>query len=100
MAKFYKLDEKVWINLDTIVSMYYDKEDDATYIFSCDDPSEHFVHSGDITSSILNANNELTMKDKNFANYIMNKFKSVLALMLARLDCISKIVDKRLGKNG
>lgn len=98
MAKFYKLNDTIWINLDTIVSMYYNEEDDTTYIFSCDDPSEYFKHPGNIVSNILNANNEVTMRDKNFVNLLVNKFKVTLSCIVARLDCISKIMDKRWGK--
>ena len=104
MARFYKLPddgqrESIWINIDTIVSMYYDKDADSTYIFSCDDPSEHFTVEGNVTSAILNLNNELTMRDKNFAIYFVNKFKIVFSSMIARLDSISKIVEKRWGRN-
>ena len=87
MARFYRLEDgDTWINLDTIVSMRYSREDDATYIFSCDDPSEHFVQKGDVTSSILNANNELTMHDKNLANQIFKKFMSSMASIVSKLD--------------
>lgn len=98
MAKFYKITspiphyEETWINIDTIVSMSYDSEADATYIFSCDDPNEHFVMNGNIINDILNANNELTMNDKNFANYIYNKFKLTLSSILAQI--IKKGKDK------
>ena len=88
MAKFFKLDSDVWINIDNIVSMWYSKEDDMTLIFSCDDPSEHFTQKGDIISQILNANNELTMHDKNLANQIFKKFMSSLSTIVSKLDQI------------
>lgn len=90
MAKFFKMDDGTWINIETIVSMRYSKEDDTTFIFSCDDPSEHFTQKGDIISQILNANNELTMRDKNLANQIFKKFMSSLSTVISKLDLISR----------
>ena len=96
MAKFIKLpDDRVWINIDMIVTMYYLPEDDKTYIFSADDPNEHIIVKGDITSSILNANNELSMHDKNLGNIMVNKFKSMFSTIIARLDSIEKKVSCR-----
>ena len=65
--------------------MGYDEENDVTYIFSCDDPDEHFSIPGNVISDILNVNNELTMKDKNFANYIYGKFKMALSSIVAQI---------------
>ena len=97
MAKFYLLEcpNPVWINIDSIVSMYYDKEEDRTYIFSCDDPSEHFTINGDITSLILNANNEITMKDKLFCSYLINRCKGTASSIVSKLDSIYKFIDRR-----
>ena len=86
LARFYKLEDDTWINIDTIVTMKYLRESDETYIFSCDDPSEHFVQKGDITFQILNANNELTMHDKNVANQIFKKFMSSISSIVSKLD--------------
>lgn len=88
MARFFKMDDDVYINLDTIVSMQYDKEDNKTRIFSCDDPSEHFICEGNVIDKIINASNELTMKDKLFANYIFNKFKVSVSQIQNRVDQI------------
>ena len=93
MAKFVKI-ENTWINIDTIVSMWYDKDEDATFIFSCDDPTEHFSFKGDIINYILNANNDITMHDKLFANHIADKIKSPLSSILARIDSLEKEVRK------
>lgn len=97
MARFVLLKQEIghdiWLNIDTIVTMYYDKEDNATYIFSSDSPSEHIIQNGDITSVILNANNTLTMNDRLSVNHIYDKFKSVLSMILARLDNLSKNID-------
>ena len=98
MAKFFKLNTNnpIWINIDAIVSMYYDKEENKTYIFSCDDPSEHMTVEGDITNVILNANNDLSMHDKLFGNYLYNKFKGSLSSVVARLDAIYKYTEKKV----
>ena len=92
MARFYKLNNS-WINIDMIVSMYYDAEDNKTYLFSADSPDEHFTQEGDIINDILNANNDLTMREKHYINSMSDKFKSVLASILARIDNLSKNVD-------
>ena len=97
MARFIQL-EKTWVNIDMIVSMYYDKEDDCTFIFSADSPDEHFSLKGDCINQILNANNDLTMHDKLATNRMSDKFKSVLASIVARLDSISKNIE-RMQKN-
>ena len=88
MARFFKTDNNVYINLDTIVSMWYDREEDKTMIFFCDDPSEHFTFKGDVIDQIINENNELTMKDKLFANYLFNKFKASMSHILNKIDQI------------
>lgn len=93
MAHFYNLNNN-WINIDNIVSMYYDPEVDCTYIFSTDSPEEHFATKGDVINQILNANNDLTMHEKHFANCVSDKFKSVLASILARLDNMSKNIEE------
>jgi len=93
MAKFYKLVSGVYVNIDTIVSMYYDKEDDTTYIFSADSPDQFIKEKGDITSQILSSNNDLTMHDRHVANHMYDKFKLQLSTILERLDKLSKSVS-------
>ena len=96
MAHFIKLEgleNDVYLNVDTIVTMYYDKEAGETLIFSADSPNDHINMKGDVVNSILNFNNDLTMNERHMANYITDKFKSVLASILARLDSISKNLD-------
>ena len=98
MARFYLLEspDPVWINLDCIVSMYYDKEDNRTHIFSCDDPSECFTIIGDITNQILNANNEVTMHDKLFCSYFIGKIKGFFSSIISGIDEIKKYTNKRM----
>ena len=95
MARFYKLvseetPDGIWINLEQVVSMYYKKKDDKTYILYTSSNGD--ILSGDVTGQILNANNDLTMHDKCVANHTSDKFKWMLSSILARLDSIAKDV--------
>ena len=97
MARFIKLDD-MWVNIDLINRMSYEvKEDETICFFGCN-INDYLIFDGDVTRTILNANNDLTMRDKSICNYIEYKFKSVLASILARLDSISKDTERLLKK--
>lgn len=96
MARFMRIANEgsqhgdIWINIDTIVSMWYDEEENKTYIFSCDDPNEHFTCRGNIISSVLNTNNDITMHDKLVGNYIVDKLKSTFSMIISKLDVFER----------
>lgn len=95
MARFVLMNG-CYFNVDQLISMNYNKaEDETLFVFS--DSEFSFAAKGDLTPIVLNANNDLTMHDKLLGRYIASKFKDTLAMILARLDFISKIYKKKEG---
>lgn len=92
MARFLNFNnEDVIINIDLILSVYYDEESDKTLLYCSNDSFLEF--HGNQVSKILNANNDVTMHDKHVANLIVDRFKMSLSSVVAKLDKIMKLIE-------
>ena len=98
MAKFIQI-EDIFLNVDQISYMSYDEKEKETIVF-CSNDTEKTYHlfDGNVIYKILNANNDLSMRDKQLCNHMSDKFKTVLSAILARLDSLTKNVEKLMKK--
>lgn len=94
MAKFMVTESGTLVNIDQIMAVSYKQDGDFTTVVMTDGST--FDMPGNNISYILNENNKVTMRDKQFANLINDKFKMTLSSILARLDSILKVVEKKV----
>ena len=91
MANFVEYDG-TWYNVDNISAMSFD-DNRFTHVYFGGNIESPVVFNGDVRHVFLNKNNDVTMKDKNTANYSLNKLKFTMSDMLARLDAIKRAVE-------
>lgn len=96
MAKFHLVDG-IYINIDSINTMYYNEKTDHTYIDMSGHDSICEVE-GNLIPDILQKNNDVTFHERLLSNHAYDKLKSSLSLILARLDSISKTLKTLEGK--
>lgn len=89
MAKFIKI-ENGYVNIDQIVCMSYVKDADSTVIIFPKSGDETVVAKGDITSDILNKNNDVGMREKLICRCLVDMLRSYFTNIQTRLDMIAR----------
>lgn len=90
MSKFLETKNGTYLNTSSIVSLYYDKEDDRTIVFTMCDGETYFTFDGNVIDEIIASTNDLTIREKAMCNYIYDKLKWLLKSIDQKLDCIKR----------